>query len=501
MDKKLFRRIFEMQIKKEFGENASFATHEYVHYRKYRRHRIGGRVLGEGPEGKTQLYAIVHQLLTDEERIKVFPGTFDLGNFIEVRTELCKYTVLEKEIYNESCTDAHDVLRTIKKRTGELLGKKFCVFFQENRSKSLKVLKTLYRFQREYKTLFTLLTPPQKSHKPSYEFRDAYGIDAACEEVDIISDLKSHLSFEIPSKRLQSITSPYGQLRSVLDGIEDMLIQQAVSMCDNSQIKFLAIVDWMSSCAEKILKFEERETVQLPLDESFFIYLMQLEFYHHVEANIHVFDAVITTPLPFVESWREIGNLMHNIGFENSSAQYLQRSIEKLKNDFISYAEIFIPFYCNLLNREIATNTYFESIPHFEKLLKVFNHTNVQKEIKFTMAISAMALVIVELHKSTPYRPFWYGQHNISGGLVEFLNNISFNHINLNSPEGSARYWKGRLEYFSYAIIGQASAYEARLKFNRCINNNIMRILDTQDTILLDEKLSLFVSTNGGTVL
>ncbi|WP_323661157.1 hypothetical protein [Pectobacterium versatile] len=501
MDKKLFRRMFEMHIKKEFGENASFATYEYVHLRKYRKHRVGGRVLGGGPEGKTQLYAIVHQLLTDEERIKVFPGTFDLGNFREIRTELCKYAVLEKEIYNESCTDAHDVLRTIKKRTGELLGKEFCVFFEENKSKSLKVLKTLYRFQREYKTLFTLLTPPQKSHKPSYEIRDAYGIDAACEEVEIISDLKSHLSFEIPSERLQSITSTYGQLRSVLDGIEDMLIQQAVSMCDNSQIKFLAIVDYMSTCAENILKFEGRETVQLPLDESFFIYLMQLEFYHHVEANVHVFDAVTTTPLPFVESLREIGNLMHDIGFENKSAQYLKRSIEQLKNDFISCAEIFIPFYCNLLNREIVTNTYFESIPLFEKLLKVFSHAGVQKEITFTIAISAMALVLVELHKSTPYRPFWYGQHNISGGLVEFLNNISLDHINLNSPEGSARYWTGRLEYFSYAIIGQARTYEASLKFNRCINNSIMRILDTQDTALLDEKLSLFVSTNGGTVL
>lgn len=192
---------------------------------------------------------------------------------------------------------------------------------------------------------------------------------------------------------------------------------------------------------------------------------------------------------------------MHNIGFKNITAQHLHRNIEQLINDFTSYAEMLIPFFCNLLNQEIAIYTYFESIPLFEKLLRVFSRTVSRKEITFIIAISAMTLVLVERHKSTPYKPFWYGQRNISGGLVEFLNNISFDHINLNSPEGSTRYWTGRLEYFSYAIIGQGCSYEARLNFNRCINNSIMRILDTQDTALLDEKLSLFVSTNGGTVL
>ncbi|HGA2978190.1 TPA: hypothetical protein ACIR47_002940 [Klebsiella aerogenes] len=501
MDKQLFRQLIEIQIKKEFGENISYATYDYVHLRKYRKHRVGGRILGGGPEGTTQLYAIVHQLLTDEERIKVFPSAFDLGNFREIELEFCKYTVLEKEIYNESGIDAHDTLRTIKKRIGDLLGKEFRIFFEENKSKSLKVLKTLYRFQREYKTLFTLLTLPQNSHKPSYEIRDAYGIDDASEEVEIISDIKSHLSFEIPKKRLQSINSIYSQLRSVLDGIETMLIQQAVLQCDNNQMKFLAIVDYMSTCVENVLKFKKRETIHLPLDEHLYIYLIQLEFYHHAEANIHVFDSVITTPLPFGESWREIGNLMHNIGFKNITAQHLHRNIEQLINDFTSYAETLIPFFCNLLNQEIAIYTYFESIPLFEKLLRVFSRTVSRKEITFIIAISAMTLVLVERHKSTPYKPFWYGQRNISDGLVEFLNNISFDHINLNSPEGSTRYWTGRLEYFSYAIIGQGCSYEARLNFNRCINNSIMRILDTQDTALLDEKLSLFVSTNGGTVL
>jgi hypothetical protein len=501
MDKHLFRYLFETQIKKEFGENVSFATHEYVHHRKYRKNRVGGRILGGGPEGTSQLYAMVHKLLTDEERNKVFPGSFDLGNFQEVPPERCKYTELEKEIRDESGIDAQDVLKTIKKRVTELLDREFREFFEEDKSKSLKVLKTLYRFQRDYKTLFTLLAPPQKSGKPSFEIRDAYGIEGSNEEVDIISDLKTHLSFEISNKRLHTITSTYGQMRGVLDGIEMMLLEQAASLCDNNPMQLPFIIEYMSNCVKNILNFEEREPVQLPLDEHLFIYLIQLEFYHHVEACDHLFDATINPSIPFGESWRDIGNLMDNLGFKNVSAQHLQRSTDELINDFTASATPLTQFYSNLLNREIDTDTYIKSIPPFEKLLKVFSRFCDYKEIRFTIAIAAMALVLVELHKSTPYKPFWYGQRSISGGLLEFLNKVSFDHVNLNSPAGSLRYWTGRLEYFSYVIVGHGPIFEARLNLNRCINNSIIRILDSRDISLLNKKLSLFVSTNGGTAL
>lgn len=171
VDKDLFRHMFETQIKKEFGDNASFATREYVHDRKYRKHRVSGRIIGDGPEGVSQLYEIVHTLITDEERGRIFPGAFDLGSFQDIPAERCKYVELESEIYNETKIDPEEVLKTIKKRIPDLLDKKFSNFFSKTPSKSLKVLKTLYRFQRDYKFLFTLLAPPIKpvSHRLKYE--------------------------------------------------------------------------------------------------------------------------------------------------------------------------------------------------------------------------------------------------------------------------------------------------------------------------------------------
>jgi len=51
----------------------------------------------------------------------------------------------------------------------------------------------------------------------------------------------------------------------------------------------------------------------------------------------------------------------------------------------------------------------------------------------------------------------------------------------------------------AYTILGQQEVFKSRLLITECINEGITRILDTRDINLLDEKLSLFVSTTGGT--
>lgn len=43
MDKELFRRIFEDEVKAKFGDDASFASYEYVHHRKFRELRGAGK--------------------------------------------------------------------------------------------------------------------------------------------------------------------------------------------------------------------------------------------------------------------------------------------------------------------------------------------------------------------------------------------------------------------------------------------------------------------------
>jgi len=500
--KDLFRHLFEERIKKDFGHDASFATHDYVHDRKYRRDRVGSRLLGGGPEGVSQLHEIVHTLLTDDERTKVFPGVFDLGNFREVPEELRKYVHLEKELYKENnCTDAQDTLKTIKTRVATLLDRKFLDFFEQDKSKSLKVLKTLYRFQREYTTLFTLLTPPQKSGKPSFEIRDSYGIDSSTEEVEIIADLKAHLSFEIPNEKLKNIMSTYGQMRSVLDGVEDLLVTEAAAQSGGDLKIHGAIAEHITECIRKTLHFSEREPVKLPLDEYLFTYMLQLEHYHHMQAYAQLHDIIVSIETPFGKAMESIETFMWNVNLGNRSPQLVYIKTNSCESFFQENQPGFIHFYSRLFGRQIEELFYQKAIPHLRKLSEMFARAGLDDKVSLMALIGAMALVLTEQTKSTPYKPFWYGRKHISGGLFEFLKKVDFKHINLDVSEGSLRYWMGRANYLTYTILGQQEVFKARLLITKCINEGITRILETRDLDLLEERLSLFVSTTGGTSL
>ena len=500
MDIDFSRHFMDKQIKKEFGESLSFATHEYVHHRKYRRDRVGNRILGTGPEGVSRLHEIVHRLLTDDERKKVFPSTFDLGNFREVPEELRKYIHLEEELYKENNNiDAQDTLKTIKTRIAALLGRKFGEFFKEDKSKSLKVLKTLYRFQREYKTLFTLLAPPQKSGKPSFEIRDSYGIGGASEEVDLIADLKAHLSFEIPPDKLKVILSTYGQMRGVLDGIEDLLVTDAAAQCRNDKEIHNFIAQQIVECIRDTLHFPEREPVKLPLDEHLFTYMLQLEHYHHMQASAELNDIVVSIKPPFGEAMEDIGILMYNLNFGSQSPQLTLIETNDFEIFFEEHQSCLIYFYSRLFKRKIEETFYRKAIPHAVILSQLLARAGLDNDLCLMAIIGAMALVLTEQTKSTPYKPFWYGQKHISGGLVEFLSKVDLQHINFDASEGSLRYWTTRSNYLAYIILGQEEIFRSRLRITESINEGVTRILDTRDIDLLEEKLSLFVSTTGGT--
>ncbi|KPZ00565.1 hypothetical protein [Pseudomonas syringae] len=497
MDKELFRHMFENEVKAKFGDDASFASYDYVHHRNYRDLRVGGRMLGGRPESVSQLYVIVNDLITEEEKKAVFPGAFDLGNFKQLPENLQTYKALEDEIRKESKVEAHDRLKKIKILALPLLGRSFSEFFSEDKTLTLKVLKTLYRFQTEQNKIFTLLAPPRISKKPSYEVRDCYGIEGSTEEVLLISDLKSHASFEMPRERLAFINSTYGKMRGLLDNVDWKLSQEAGVECGGSLQRFTQIVHHLATRIQSVLHVEVQEPVRLPIDEQLYTYLNRMELDHHTEGNLQLLSKVTEHEPPFGEVRDLIAELAKYIKLPLSTPQHLLIEAETCESQFRDSANSFKWFYSKLLDREIDNNTFEKALPLFGKLCKVLNFAEFKKHISMSLALGAMALVLSELHKSTPYQPYWYGKGTISGGLQEYLNAVRFEHWNLDAPEGSHRYWTGRVDYFSYTMLGQGNVFKGRVHLSNTINQSFMKILDTQDLELIDNKLTLFEAIFG----
>ncbi|MBH3360226.1 hypothetical protein [Pseudomonas guariconensis] len=497
MDKELFREMFEDEVKAKFGDDASIASYDYVHHRDYRNLRVGGRMLGGQPESVSQLYVIVNNLVSEEERAKMFPGDFDLGNLKQLPESLQTYKSLEDEIRKESKVEAFDRLKNIKKNALPLLGRSFSEFFSEDKTKTLKVLKTLYRFQTEQSKLFTYLASPRISNNPSYEVRDCHGFKGASEEVLLVSDIKSHASFEMPRERLASINNAYGSIRAVLDNADQKLAQKAGVECGGNLQRFTQLINQLATRIQGVLAVEDQEPARLPIDEQLYTYLIRLEHDHHTEGNIKLLEKVVEHEPPFGEARYLIAELAHYIKLPLATPQHLLIDAETCETQFRDNPNAFKWFYSNLLDRRIDDSTFEKALPLFGKLCKVLNFAELNKDISMSLALGAMALVLSELHKSNPYKPYWYGQGNISGGLQEYLKAVRFEHWNLDVPEGSSRYWAGRAEYFSYTMLGQGDLFKGRALLSNTINQSLMKILDTQDLDLLEEKLALFEATFG----
>lgn len=497
MDKELFRHMFEDEVKAKFGDDASFASYEYVHHRKFRELRVGGRMLGGRPESVSQLYVIVNDLITDKEREIIFPGAFDLGNFKQLPESIQTYKALEDEIRSESKIEAHDRLKKIKSMALPILGRSFSEFFSEDKTKTLKVLKTLYRFQTEHNKIFTLLAPPRISKKPSYEIRDCYGIEGATEEVLLISDLKSHASFEIPRERIASINDTYGRMRGLLDNVDWKLSQEASLECGGNLQRFMHVINHLATRIQGVLHVEDQEPVRLPIDEQLYTYLIRMELDHHTEGNLQLLNKITEHEPPFGEARCLIAELAHYIKLPLSTPQHMLIDAETCESQFRDNADKFKWFYSNLLDREIDNDKFEKALPLFGKLCKVLNFAEFKKDISMALALGAMALVLSELQKSIPYKPYWYGRGNISGGLQEYLKAVRFEHWNLDTPEGSHRYWTGRVDYFSYAMLGQGDVFKGRVHLSNTINQSFIKILDTQDLELIEKKLALFEATFG----
>lgn len=497
MDKKFFRHMFESEVKKKFGDDVSFTSHEYVHHRKYRELRVGGRMLGGGPESTSQLYTIVNELITNEERDLIFPGFFDLGNLKQPPEKLKTYKALEDEIRNESKVEAHDRLKKIKKLASTILGRRFSEFFSEDKTKTLKVLKTLYRFQSEQNKIFTLLAPPRISKKPSYEIRDCYGIDGSTEEVLLLSDLKTHCSFEIPRERLASINNTYGSMRELMDNVDRILSQKAVVESGGNLQRFTQTIKDLITRVQDVLHIEDQEPARLPIDEQLYTYLTRIEFDHHTEGNEKLHSEILEHSPPFGEATSLIAELAHHIKLPHPKPQHLLINAETCETQFRDNANAFKWFYSELLGREIDNCIFEKALPLFGKFCKILSFAKLEKNINMSLVLGAMALVLSELHKNTPYQPYWYGKGTMSGGLQEYLKAVRFEHQNLDAPEGSHRYWTGRCDYFSYTMLGQADVFKGRVHLSNAINQSFMKILDTQNLELIEEKLALFEATFG----
>jgi hypothetical protein len=217
MDVRLFRAIIEKSTATQRGDVSPYSR-EFLFDDRFIALRTidGGRILG-ADYARTVLETVVNTLITGEERRAAFPSPYELGSRVSIPPDAQKTQKVLDYLHSIYDHDPQDRIKSIKQAIRIWTGFGFQCFFDIDGSIATKVLCALYRFRtNNYSRLSSLLEPPRRRGRFSFEFRDAYpsrgsgrSYELARRNVSYIADLKARMTFEM--------TGDHEELRQILE--------------------------------------------------------------------------------------------------------------------------------------------------------------------------------------------------------------------------------------------------------------------------------------------
>lgn len=250
------------------------------------------------PLYRTYLASLLWRQMAAEDRAKIFPGMFDLGNKVQIPLECCTNAELSKELTNELPievdADMHP-FKSIEEGIKRITKRTLQSYVAQDPSKTYKVIKLLYRMQKErHNRLFHFLKMPEVK-RYSLEMREQAPFvkdDISTEDaVWLLADLKTYFGFELEKKDfidIQLTLWPVPELvNRFRNGAENVLVDAYGS-------DYRAISKGYATLVQAIEDFEFENPIQdRSLDEELCFYVQSLEFFHHTVGTPELFNKAI----------------------------------------------------------------------------------------------------------------------------------------------------------------------------------------------------------------
>jgi aspartate carbamoyltransferase regulatory subunit len=488
----MMKNFLLAQVSQKTGKSG--LSRSYLFDRTYADHR-SGVILGSNQRLTVLSYLLRH--LDECEREALFPGQFDLGNRlqpVESTTE-----ALLKEIRNEGYGESEHSIRVIKEKIEELTGIHFTTFFQQDKGKTLKIVKLLYLLKTKNPVrIFSLLEPPEGDKKPSLEVKNAYPLKGNEKAAYLMADLKAHLALEITPARLKEIDVLFDQLRPTLDSIIQELMGCINSACHSNYEYLLRLLDVVKHQTALLLEGESAPAKLMPLDETLYIHCYVLEFLHFAKVNRYIISELAPNIViePIGPELRALSSAIQGKRQVSTNDQCISMS------DFVGFTGKYEMEIRGALTKAmggaLSPKDYAKAVPHANKLLKIwafFHHTlgirtvDTDFLVNPLMALATVAAIGFEFPHPTSYYPYWLGQKNDRGNVISALNKIDLHSANSTVPEEYIRYWDHRLRWFQYALAGQLDALQGRYELTQCFVSGFESAVKTRDIELIRRRL------------
>ncbi|MWL88600.1 hypothetical protein [Cupriavidus sp. SW-Y-13] len=487
-----------------------------------------------GPAGAmSRLSFLLREVMPDDDdlRQKLF-GDYDLGNRRFLSAEFCVTEQTRSENENvrslvaeleadwkrdwgeEKSIDASH-LKKIKQDLATLTGRSMEQHYACNKSTALKVVKLLYWLGRDDSThenagagkfqIFDWLKWPEGDgrHRFSLSFRSAYPYQSPTSKTSyktsdersaLLADLKGYLSAELTEETYAAIVSVPEELHWHLNSIEHNIEKLLVDTGRTGYEDAVKTYDYLAGRLE-LLAFSV-ENIDIPLDETLFLYLHTLEFAHFAEGYPKLLDKadpgcmlVPVAPVidvlakditngtlgmydPFVpeDEWVEfIHNEKNELGLIVSAAlreAITPAALEKATEPARRLARTHVIF---------RTAKLFDDEECF-----IFSALDV---------VAALSCVCHEQSKPaserTKHKPFWKGQQAQGGSILTSLDLPTLGDQPFafydRIPEEHRLIWTSRFEWFRDALQGHTELAVQRFRFRSAAMRRAKAIVKTNN--------------------
>ncbi|MFO1348764.1 MAG: hypothetical protein U1F12_09325 [Pseudomonadales bacterium] len=442
---------FLIFLKKETGEKEISYVNAVFH-RKFAKYRHRPYPDAEKDTWKSQymirtwINVILHEGMTDELRLTLFPSLFDLGNSSTGVPHEARLADLTGEMgfdiggyfFRKYPKDLQTVLTGITNTTGYDFSDR-SIYYPMT---SLKVVSLLHKMMKLRKShLFSLIEPPHTSKRPTLDFRDTTPDPLNENDTLVIADLISYLSIEIPKEKLKAIhiqlLTPSKLLECI--ALENMEITDPIRTYYRNDTDKISLA--YTKLAEDIEKFELKQPIkrQIPLDELLYTYLRTLEFQHFTGEIALITEKIKAAEKPN-DITTELTKLCNEIGEELDNPISINTAIISIE-DLQLFSDIHSKKLRSIIRK--ATGIYVRKdaietkssenspdniIDHSKKILYLFcihKYGEVDQDKKIISVvdiISAMCTVLYQQKKNKiSHSPYVIGQKTPGDNTLRYF--------------------------------------------------------------------------------
>lgn len=442
------------------------------------------RVNEGGPGFQSVLRWVIHSKLSPEDRSRVFPGDFDLGNSRLIQDGLCTYEALIKELEEQRSPeevldnplDKTTVVRLLKDVAG-LLGHKPPQEAEEGAGQFFKVAKLIHGFKQRdgLSQLISILQPPSEA-KASLELTNPYSTGSDSDLRWNMVDLEGYLSAEISKDRLDEIEETFGEIRSAID--------DAIERIQN-----VLKSDGQPSVGEVIERYrivQEHWTLQRPpppratlrADEQLYVAMRTLDFLHFAKVERRLRSARLlqrsVKPLP-------VGSLRFRVQLSDVKSSTMSSEIESLHS-----------LLREAINEPISSRQFRDYLKRAHTLLEHWVYLQqpilATEDVDASTALSAIIVAREMLENPASHKP---GLHGAARGLSQSVKAAMKPGSPISSThEEFERIVSYAIQWTRYALAGQTAVLEAQLAFEMRLQEAAVAVLSTHNTDVVDTFIS-----------